>query len=402
MGTPQHIIFLLRRYIAGTLTAAERREMLASMDTPSLEEEWTQAFADLSREGSSTRFVPDEWEPVIVRILQSPAANATPPPAQRIHFLKTAWFRYAAIFLLVAGTATFIYRGYQKPSGGIVKSNSLQQPTEIFPGSDKAILTLAGGEKIQLDSTANAYLMRKGITNRNSMLSYSQPSALTEMNTLTTPRGGQYKLQLSDGTNVWLNAASSITYPVGFTGRERKVTVSGEVYFEVAKNKLKPFLVAANNTTITVTGTHFNVNAHIDEPFLTTTLLEGGVKVSGNKQTVILSPNEQSLSDATGSISVKRNVNVSEIMAWREGFFHFESATLPTILRELARWYDVDVAYEGVISEERFFVIVNRKSGLSSVLKALQASDVEFNITGKRLTVKSKKQVFQPGFTPGR
>jgi transmembrane sensor len=264
---------------------------------------------------------------------------------------------------------------------------------EVMPAMGKVVLQFPDGQQIYLDSMQGSIVKEGALTvdNKKGAVVYNGVADKMEYHTLTVPRGRQYQLQLPDGTNVWLNAASSITYPIVFTGPERKVTISGEVYFEVAKNKSKPFRVAANDMMITVTGTHFNVNAYSDQPFLTTTLLEGGVKVFSNNKTVILSPNEQALSDATGSMSVNRNVNVHEIMAWKEGFFHFESADLPTILRELARWYDVEVAYEGAISKERFFVIVNRKSSLSAVLKALQANDVAFNINGKKLTVKSNK-----------
>lgn len=308
--------------------------------------------------------------------------------------LQIKWVRWAAaaVFagLIAMGIFFFSNQGEKQITR---KEDPYPSKKEVMPAGGKVILKLPDGQQLYLDSMQGSIVQEGALTvnNKKGSLEYTGAAGKTDYHTLAVPRGRQYKLQLPDGTNVWLNAASSITYPIAFTGAERKVTVSGEVYFEVAKNRSKPFRVAVNDMLVTVTGTHFNVNAYADEPFLATTVLEGSVKVSANNSTVALSPNEQSLLNPEGSISVNRNAPVNEIMAWKNGYFHFESAGLPAILRELARWYDVDVVYEGMISKEKFFVIINRNSSLSAVLKVLQANDVEFNIDGKKLTVRSSK-----------
>jgi ferric-dicitrate binding protein FerR (iron transport regulator) len=390
-----HIKRLIQRWMENTITQEEKGELVRLLNEqtllsdvePGLQEMW-------NAQTNQPVFSEDETASMIERILSNnrlEGENDLQPPVHRIHFMRRwGWAAASIIILLSAG----VFLWTTSKNGSERQRTAVHPPAnEVMPAMGKVVLKLPDGQQIYLDSIDGSVVKEGALTvnNKKGSLAYTGAAGKMEYHTLTVPRGRQYELQLPDGTNVWLNAASSITYPIIFNGPERKVTVSGEVYFEVAKNKEKPFRVAANDMMITVTGTHFNVNAYTDEPFLATTVLEGGVKVSRNNRTVILSPDEQSLSDATGNISVNRNVNVKEIMAWRERFFHFESADLPTILRELARWYDVDVAYEGVISKEKFFMIVRRNSSLSAVLKALQANDVEFNINGKKLTVKSNK-----------
>jgi len=390
-----HIKRLIQRWMENTITREEKEELVRLLNgqtllsdvEPGLQEMW-------DAQTSQPVFSEDETASMIDRILSNNRLEREidqQPPVHRIHFMRR-WGWAAASIIIMLGIGVFLWTT-NKNDSKTQRTAEHSPATEVMPAMGKVVLKLPGGQQIYLDSMHGSIVKQGTLTvdNKKGSLAYNGAADKMEYHTLTVPRGRQYELQLPDGTNVWLNAASSITYPIIFTGPERKVTVSGEVYFEVAKNKSKPFRVSVNDMMITVTGTHFNVNAYNDEPFLATTVLEGGVKVTRNNRTVTLSPNEQSLSDATGSISVNRNVNVNEVMAWRERFFHFESADLPTILRELARWYDVDVAYEGAISKERFFVIVNRNSSLSAVLKALQANDVEFNINGKKLTVKYNK-----------
>jgi transmembrane sensor len=382
---------LIQRWMENVITPEETRELVRLLNEQTLVSDVEPALQEIwDAQTSQPVFSDDETLSMIERILSNNPVEQEidlQPRVHRIHFMRR-WGWAAASVIIMLSVGVYFWTATNKQHTVVPAPAN-----EVMPAMGKVVLKLPDGRQIYLDSM-NGSIVKEGsltVNNKKGALEYNGTAGKMEYHTLATPGGRQYKLQLPDGTNVWLNAASSITYPIVFTGPERKVTVSGEVYFEVAKNKSKPFRVAANDITITVTGTHFNVNACSNEPFLATTLLEGGVKVSGKNRTVTLSPNEQSLSDATGSISVNRNVNVHEIMAWREGLFHFESADLPTILRELARWYDVDVAYEGAISKERFFVIVKRNSSLSAVLKALQTNDVAFTINGRKLTVRSNK-----------
>jgi len=390
-----HIKRLIQRWMENTITREEKGELVRLLNEQTLLSDVEPGLLEIwDAQTNQPVFSEDETSSMIDRILSDNRLEGEinlQAPVHRIHFMRW-WGWAAASVIIMLGMGVFLW--ITNKNDPATQRTAVHPPAaEVMPAMGKVVLKLPGGQQIYLDSMHGSIVKDGALTvdNKKGALTYNGAAGKMEYHTLTVPRGRQYELQLPDGTNVWLNAASSITYPIIFTGEERKVTVSGEVYFEVAKNKSQPFRVAANDVLITVVGTHFNVNAYNDEPFLATTVLEGGVKVSGNNATVTLSPNEQSISDATGRISVNRNINVSEIMAWRERTFHFESADLPTIMRELARWYDVEVAYEGVISKERFFVIVRRNSSLSAVLKALQVNGVEFNINGKKLTVKSSK-----------
>lgn len=292
----------------------------------------------------------------------------------------------AVLFLIFAATGYWFFI-HKTDQPGITTTQIMQ---DTLPARDRAVLTLANGEEILLDSThGRINAPHFNASNNSGKLQYQHNATAPEYHTLSTPRGAQYQLQLPDGTQVWMNAASSISYPTAFTGNQREVMVTGEAYFEVAKNKDLPFRVKAGGMQIEVTGTHFNVNTYTDEPILTTTLLEGGVHVTSNSNKVRLRAGEQSILRTNGELSVRKEVNTAEIMSWKNGLFHFESADLVTILRQLSRWYDVDVKYEGLIPQEHFFMIIKRTSSLSAVLKALQANNVQFSIEGKKLTVKA-------------
>jgi len=212
-------------------------------------------------------------------------------------------------------------------------------------------------------------------------------------NTLTNPRGSQaVSLTLMDGTKVWLNAASSLRYPVAFTGSDRQVEITGEAYFEVVQDKQKPFKVKKGNITVEVLGTHFNINAYDDEPSTNTTVLEGAVKVnaqlSGSTRSVILQPGEQAQVSRTDHLDKMRKVDLDAVVAWKNGTFQFKGASMQTVMRQLSRWYNVEISYEGVIPEHRFVGKVGRDYNLSEVLAVLEASDVHFKIEGQRIIVR--------------
>lgn len=320
------------------------------------------------------------------RLLQEIRAEETPViPLQRRSGKK--WIA-AAVILLALSAATYL----------LFNNNNKQKPDSIAateatnPAShERAILKLANGEELLLDSLHGSIIQQQNLTvnNDSGRLQYNSKATAPENHTLYTPTGAQYELQLPDGSRVWLNAASSITYPTIFTGTNRDVSITGEAYFEVARNASQPFRVKANGMQIDVTGTHFNVNTYTNEPFLITTLLEGGVNVTLNSHRVTLKPGQQSFGNTDGDLSINNNVNAAEVMAWKNGYFHFESAALQTILREVARWYDLSIVYEGPVSNEKFFVIIKRNSSLQSVLKILEANNVQFSIDGKKLTVKA-------------
>jgi transmembrane sensor len=306
------------------------------------------------------------------------------------------WRRTAAAIVILAFGIGGYFVFFNKPRKEIVQSPIKQQfKKDIAPGSNKAMLTLSNGSTIILDSAHNGMLAKQGnskILKLNSgQLAYNTLNEKpTEVlyNILKTPRGGQYQLQLPDGTHVWLNASSSIKYPTAFTGKKREVEITGEAYFQIAKNPRQPFIVTVNGMEVQALGTEFNINSYNDEASVNTTLIEGSVKVTSDNVGVILGLDQQSQLK-NGRLRLIKKVNTEEITSWKEGLFHFESADLKAILRQFSRWYDVDVVYEGEIKNRKFFGIVSRSSTLLNVLEMLKDNDIVFRIEDKKLIVKA-------------
>ncbi|CAL1519352.1 FecR domain-containing protein [Chitinophaga sp. MM2321] len=297
----------------------------------------------------------------------------------------TRWWAAASILVLaVAGAAYFFFQKGTAP----VPGEPVATQIDIAPGSNKALLTLSDGTVVALDSTGNQ-LIRQGniaIRQQNGELQYAtgKPDKNMGYNTLTTPKGGQYRLVLPDGTGVWLNAASSIRYPVAFTGNERRVELSGEAYFEVVHNEKKPFRILANNQLIEDLGTQFNVNAYTEEPEMKTTLLEGSVKVGG----ITLKPGEQARVNKKGETTLLKNVNVADAVAWKNGFFVFRDDNLKTVMRQLSRWYDVEIIYPpDVNNKQQFSGRIDRSLTLAQVLNGLAQTKAHFSIEANRKVI---------------
>jgi transmembrane sensor len=224
---------------------------------------------------------------------------------------------------------------------------------------------------------------------KNGELNYSistdeRPDRL-DFNSVTTPKGGEYRVVLPDGSHVWLNAASSLKFPVSFRGRERRVELTGEAYFEVAHNKALPFRVVTSSQVVQVLGTHFNVMAYADEGPAKTTLLEGSVKVGVGGTTKIIVPGQQAVADKTLSV---RAVDAEAVVAWKNGQTYFKNTDIPTMMRTLSRWYDVEVEYQGKIPERRFTGGIPRKSNLSTMLRILGEMDIHTRIQGHKIVIK--------------
>lgn len=294
----------------------------------------------------------------------------------------------AASILLFLSFGAYLFMKQAKP---VKQRQALIH--DIAPGSNKAFITLANGKTITLTGIANGTLANQGSTHINATSAGSvayvggtNDAAATAFNTLSTPRGGQYALVLSDGTKVWLDAASSITYPVAFTGDKRAVTIKGQVYFEVAHNAAKPFIVTANNQTVEVLGTHFNINAYTDEPAVTTTLLEGRIKITAKSGSKILNPGNQArITD--GQLAVIENADIDEVIAWHKGLFKFKEADITEVMRQLSRWYDVDVTYEGTVPNTKFSGELYRNISALKVSDVLSYEKIHFRIDGKKIIV---------------
>lgn len=321
------------------------------------------------------------------------ATGRKPAKLRRLNWLRVA---AAAIFIMLLGSGVFVWWRFQsQPQENITVQAKPAGQQDIAPGSNKAVLQLADGTKIQLQDVEEGTLAKQGNTQvikfDSGQLLYDRINGTTGellYNTIYTPKGGQYLLTLADGSKVWLNAASSLRFPAGFSGDKRMVELTGEGYFEIAKNTSMPFHVQVNGVDIRVLGTHFNVNAYDDETSLRTTLLEGSVRVSKGEQTTLLQPGQQAAVDEAGQIAIARQVDLEEVMAWKNGLFHFKSADLETILRQAARWYNVEFQYQQKISD-RFSGQISRNVNLSQLLKILELTGrVHFEIKGRTIVVK--------------
>ncbi|MDF2190327.1 FecR family protein [Paraflavitalea sp. CAU 1676] len=387
---------LLRLYADNAATDEEVREMLSLLRQDTNDQALGSLIGALREETKDDALTtPVDWEAMWTSIHQ-PALQA-PTPVKKMY-----WWRMAAAVLITLGIASYLWVTYRTvPGSAIVQSVPAQDtPKDIRPGSDKAVLILADGSEITLDSTTQGRLATQGnadiIKATNGQLVYKRTgSADNEVlyNTMKTPRGGQYSLVLPDGSKVWLNAISSIRYPTFFKGDARNVEITGEAYFEVAKDPLHPFKVAVHSASgkermhVEVLGTHFNINAYSDEPVASTTLLEGSVKLSGLEGSRVIKPGQQAQVTDSGKLTMNQTVNVGEVMAWKDGYFVFRDTELQTIMRQIMRWYDVEVKYEGNTAARYFTAEISRNKTLSGVLKILELSNIHFKLEGRVLTV---------------
>lgn len=313
----------------------------------------------------------------------------SPPRVYRIHFRRIAVA--ASLLIAIATGAYFLFFNKSSTPDEIVKTMQTAKDVEA-PKVTRAMITLGDGRQISIDSLntftqGNVQLTKMA----DGKILYKGPSTgtgSTEIiyNTLSNPRGSKViDMTLADGSHVWLNAGSSLTYPVAFVGNERKVEITGEAYFEVEHNSAMPFVLSKGNVDVTVLGTHFNVNAYDDEADIKVTLLEGSVKITKGSLTRLLKPNQQAR--VTEEIKIASGVDIREIMAWKDGYFTYNSADIQTLMRQAARWYDVEVVYAGRIPDDTFTGSMPRKVSLANWLKVLEKSGVQFRIDGKKVIV---------------
>jgi hypothetical protein len=295
--------------------------------------------------------------------------------------------------------ATGIYLWQKQDAGPFpLQPTVMQKAAQAAPGHDGAILTLSNGTQLVLDSLNNGVIATQQgaeLVLNKGQLSYKStsyhPSSAISYNTITTPKGRQFHITLPDGTKVWLNAMSALQYPTTFNGKERTVTCSGEAYFEVAKNAAMPFKVRINDTaTVEVLGTAFNVNAYTDESSINTTLLEGSIRINALSSvalsSVILKKGEQAR--LTGNrLQLQPQPDLQQVLAWKNGTFSFTKATLPVVLRQLSRWYDVEFEYRGQLRDIKYGGEISRNASLATVLQILNKSDIHFRMEGNKIIV---------------
>ena len=398
----QRLYQLLEAYAARAASPEEEQELFGLLDAgpePDIKGVLRQ-LQEATAPDPAAALDTARWQPVLdsilamARTLEPEGEESTPdehtvdqPPIHRRFF---PWTRIAAaaavIGLLAAGTWFWTHR----PGPNTGTTTIIAKTDDVAPGGNRAILTLAGGSTIVLDSAHDGQLASQGNTtivkSGSEQLAYNtaqgRPTAVA-FNTLTTPRGGVYRLILPDGTKVWLNAASAITYPTAFSGPDREVSITGEAYFEVAKNPRQPFRVKVNDADIDVLGTSFNINAYNDEPTARTTLLSGAVRVGR----LILQPGQQASDDRGGRVDLVPHADIDQAVAWKNGLFQFKSAPIGSLMRQLARWYDIQVAYPGGEPQGHITGKLPRDMSLAKLEKALEFSGVHFTIDGNKINV---------------
>ena len=312
----------------------------------------------------------------------------------KVVMFASVWARAAAVLVVAVGIGQFVSTK-KNISQPVVAAKQQVLPHDVPPGGNKAVLTLADGSTIILDSANNGALAQQGgikvLKINAGQLSYKTGTvAMGEVlfNTIATPRGGQYQITLADGTQVWLNAASSLRFPTAFEGNTRDVELTGEAYFEVAKNPGKPFHVKVNQMDVQVLGTHFNIMAYGNESTAKTTLLEGRVTVTNKGQTQQLAPGQQAVLNNTGNGFTVRDVNTDLAVAWKNGLFRFKETNIREIMRQVERWYDVEVDFKAMGNDQDYTGIVPRTQNVSALLQMLELTGtVHFTVEGRKITV---------------
>ncbi len=440
LGMQPPIKSLLERFLSNEATPQEIEEILAWLrnnesNEALLQEVWEEKRPVLEAKGPA--IPPADWQRIWMQV--DAATRPLAEPVRRTYAIRRLWPAVAAALILVtAGLFLLIQRQGATGSGGV---SVITGVADVAPGRDGAILTLTDGSRVSLDSAGKGLPAMQGgtkISLQGNRLAYSaatdgagegnatdatgkgnatdgagggkttegagkgntadakdgngekgtSPMALT-YNTVTTPRGRQFSLVLPDGSRVWLNAASSIKFPTAFAGKERRVELMGEAYFEIAKDKSRPFFVHTDNTETEVLGTSFNISAYNDEGVVGATLIEGGIRTGSQTERVKLMPGEQARmvklmpgeqTKMGVRVEVDHHANVEQVIAWKNGAFNFGNMGLKEVMRQLARWYDLDVVYEPGVKDFRFGGEMSRNVPLSSLLKGLKDMEVHFRI----------------------
>ncbi|MGN6604234.1 MAG: FecR family protein [Ginsengibacter sp.] len=385
--------FLFNAFIEQNCSIEEEKELMQLIADSNNENELIELLDELITNVSEEARVNQRSSTLILRRIIEDSKKANGVPHKFSSYSRAA---AAVVILIISGLS---YWFIIKPNSFKQIHNSLHTSKEIskiVPGGKHAILTMGDGSQIVLDSLQNENIQGANvrISKKGGVLVYDVSNtskshgAADVYNTLVTPAGGEYKVVLSDGTTVWLNASSSLHFPTAFTGKERNVDLTGEAYFEVAKNKKKPFIVNVRGIHVEVLGTHFNVNGYDDECVVKTSLLEGSVKIRKGNISAFLKPGQQGVVGQNSRKVKIKIADMNQVIAWKEGLFQFDGANTKEIMRQIARWYDVKVEYDGKIPNRRFEGKISRNAQLSDVLKILEFSNIKFSIEGKKIIVK--------------
>lgn len=393
---------LLERFFLNDVSLAERKQVVQWLLNPENDasiKQWMEAHWEIvsHSEFNSDGAEPDAealWQNIQLKIKQqSISKSAVSKPFSLLLSPLPKWMAAAAVLLIMSASALYFLQPIDKKKANDEDDKTLALKVDIAPPhSNLAVLTLADGTKVYIDSVKNGTLAQQdgiAITKQDEgQIAYKgNASGVVTFNTLSLPRGSKpFHIVLSDGSHVWLNAASSITYPTSFTGTERKVNMTGEAYFEVAKLEGVPFTVSHNQMNVKVLGTHFNVNTYEDENVGKITLLEGLVQVEQSGKTQALTPGQQALV-FDEKIKMTESVDTEQVMAWKNGFFYFNGADVKTIMRQIEKYYDVEVEYRDEINYQ-FVAKISRQVNVSKFLEILELTNlIHFKIDGRKIIV---------------
>lgn len=374
---------LLDKFAEGKCTTEEIAELQQWYDNLSLYKKSDPPLA----KGNDDAFLEQKYGD-FRQLIAEPSTETN--PAKRLWNIR--WLQIAAGLALF--TSLYFLMWYDKRPKENAGVPTESTGDDIAPGTNMAFLTLSTGERILLDSAAKGIVALQGGTEVRKVdsgrIEYKAALGQQEAvlyNMVSTPRGGQYQVTLPDGSKIWLNAASSIRYPTVFTGNERTVDVTGEVYFEVAKNSSMPFKVRMRHQTeVEVLGTHFDVNAYDDEGKITTTLLEGSVRVTANGQSKQIHPGQRATSEHN-NIVVTDVPDATTTIAWKDGYFHFDNATIESVMRQISRWYNIEVSYKGTATIENLTGRISRNTNLATVLDLLRSAGIKFEMNNRVIII---------------
>ncbi|MBN8859161.1 MAG: FecR domain-containing protein [Sphingobacteriales bacterium] len=384
----EYLKSLLKKYNAGKCTPEEKLWL----------EQWYLSFEWSKMDDISSiqlqKLKEDTWNNLRQSGYQSPGENTR--LSGKSAFKRKWWYYGAAAALLIACFVPVWMRHKPVQTVAVSVAKDSVKVNDFLPGISKALLVMANGSVVTLDSTGTGELKEADgtkINTQSGQLVYhtlSESNSPVLYNTLNIPRGAEYRLVLADGSKVWMNAASSLRFPTRFTGKERIVYLTGEAYFEVAKNPAKPFKVKTDdNMEVEVMGTHFNIMAYEDESWIRTTLIEGSVKVKSREENALLVPSQQAaLQKNTRKLLVKE-VDIDKEIAWKNGIIEFNDDELPYIMRQLSRWYDVEVSFEGDVPKGTYNGSIPRKATLSEVMEILRLAGVKYWLDNKRVVITS-------------
>ncbi|MET0464596.1 MAG: FecR domain-containing protein [Chitinophagaceae bacterium] len=393
----KHYDELFARLLEGKLSAQETEDLLKWLQHEENKGEVSDSILSAFQQSAPLQEVSPEIRQRLQARLPLIIQEGNARRGFRSKIVPRPWFRYAAAAMLIGIVGFSIYQFLPRSADKIqTPAPATIASTDIAPGHEGAVLTLADGRKILLDSLGNGIITSTEgaeVKLADGQLIYDNVSdspTASYYNTISTPKGRFFQIVLPDQTKVWLNAASSLRYPTAFAANERRVEIDGEAYFEVAKNPTAPFIVKVNDeTSVRVLGTHFNINAYTNEEEIRTTLLEGSVQVSGKSNQATIRPGQQAKisRNSDNTVRIAESVNIDKVMAWKNGSFNFEDATLEEVMHQLERWYDIDVVYEQGVPKIEFVGKMGRDLSLKSVLRGLELSKVRFKLEGRKLLV---------------